>query len=63
MWGEWNGLQALILNDCPYAYYIHFFVHHLQFELVGAAKEVVHINRFFTKLILVIVLYASVMSY
>ena len=21
--GEWNELQALILNDCPYAYYIH----------------------------------------
>jgi hypothetical protein len=23
MRGEWNGLKALILGDCPYAYYIH----------------------------------------
>ena len=23
MRGEWNGLKALILNECPYAYYIH----------------------------------------
>ena len=25
--GEWNGLQALILKDCPYAYYIHCLAH------------------------------------
>ncbi|XP_065615886.1 uncharacterized protein LOC112008393 [Quercus suber] len=54
MRGEWNGLQALILNDCPYAYYIHCFAHRLQLALVGASKAVVHFNRFFTKLILVI---------
>ena len=52
--GEWNGLQALILNDCPYAYYIHCFAHRLQLALVGASKAVVPLNRFFTKLILVI---------
>jgi hypothetical protein len=23
MQGGWNGLQALVSNDCPYAYYIH----------------------------------------
>ncbi|KAK4602034.1 hypothetical protein RGQ29_011206 [Quercus rubra] len=44
MQGEWNGLQTLILNDYPYAYYIH----------LGASKAVVPLNRFFTKLILVI---------
>ena len=54
MRGEWNGLQTLILNDCPYAYYIHCFAHHLQLALVGASKAVVPLNRFFTKLILVI---------
>ena len=54
MRGEWNGLQALILNDCPYAYYIHYFAHHLQLTLVGASKAVIPLNRFFTKLILVI---------
>ncbi|KAK8310192.1 hypothetical protein V6Z11_D02G170000 [Gossypium hirsutum] len=24
MQGEWNSLQALFLNDCPYAYYVHY---------------------------------------
>ena len=54
MRGEWNGLQALILNDCPYAYYIHCFAHRLQLALVRASKAVVPLNRFFTKLILII---------
>ena len=54
MRGEWNGLQALILDDCPYAYYIHFFAYRLQLALVGASKAVVPLNRFFNKLILVI---------
>ncbi|KAG6660505.1 hypothetical protein CIPAW_03G111900 [Carya illinoinensis] len=27
MRGEWNGLQALFLKDCPYAYYVHCFAH------------------------------------
>ena len=54
MRGEWNGLQALILNDCPYVYYIHCFAHRLQLALLGASKAVVPFNRFFTKLILVI---------
>ena len=34
MRGMWNGLQALILNDCLYAYYIHCFAHRLQLALV-----------------------------
>ena len=54
MRGEWNGLQALILNDCPYAYDIHCFAHRLQLALVRASKAVVPLSRFFTKLILVI---------
>ncbi|XP_030923129.1 zinc finger MYM-type protein 1-like [Quercus lobata] len=27
MRGEWNGLQALFLKDCPYAYYVHCMAH------------------------------------
>ena len=27
MRGEWNGLQALISTECPYAYYVHCFAH------------------------------------
>ncbi|XP_062085335.1 uncharacterized protein LOC133791421 [Humulus lupulus] len=39
MRGEWNGLQALICNECPYAYYIHCLDHHLQLALVAASQE------------------------
>ncbi|XP_050268036.1 uncharacterized protein LOC126712657 [Quercus robur] len=52
--GMWNGLQALILNDCPYAYYIHYFAHRLQLALVKASKQVVPINHFFLTLLFLI---------
>ena len=54
MQGMWNGLQALILNDCSYAYYIHSFAHCLQLALVKSSKQVVPISEFFLKLLLVI---------
>ncbi|XP_050290373.1 uncharacterized protein LOC126728619 [Quercus robur] len=54
MRGMWNGLQALILNDCPYAYYIHCFAHHLQLALVKASKQVVPISHFFLTLLFLI---------
>ncbi|XP_021830276.1 zinc finger MYM-type protein 1-like [Prunus avium] len=50
MRGEWSGLQALFLKDCPYAYYIHCFAHRLQLALNGAAKEVGLVWRFFSML-------------
>ncbi|XP_016162244.1 zinc finger MYM-type protein 1-like [Arachis ipaensis] len=39
MRGEWNGLQALFLKDCPFTYYIHCLAHRLQLALVSVAKE------------------------
>ncbi|XP_075521373.1 uncharacterized protein LOC142554594 [Primulina tabacum] len=39
MRGAWNGLQALFLKDCPYAYYVHCFAHRLQLTLISAAKD------------------------
>jgi hypothetical protein len=39
MRGEWNGLQALFLRECPYAYYVHCFAHKLQLALVAASRE------------------------
>lgn len=54
MQGMWNRLQALILNDCSYAYYIHSFAHCLQLALVKSSKQVVPISGFFLKLLLVI---------
>jgi hypothetical protein len=50
MRGRWNGLQALVSNGCPYAYYIHCFAHRLQLALVVAPKEVIHVHHFFTNL-------------
>ncbi|KAH1031245.1 hypothetical protein J1N35_043419 [Gossypium stocksii] len=50
MWGEWNGLQALFLNDCPYAYYVHCLAHQLQLALVAASREVIPIHIFFSYL-------------
>ena len=44
----------MISNDCPYTYYIHYFVHRLQLALVAASKEVISIHQFFTNLNLVV---------
>ncbi|KAG6680599.1 hypothetical protein I3842_13G050200 [Carya illinoinensis] len=50
MRGEWNGLQALFLKDCPYVYYVHCFAHRLQLALVAASREVVSVHEFFSNL-------------
>jgi len=47
MKGELNGLQALFLRECPYAYYVHCYAHRLQLALVAAAKDVVPVTQFF----------------
>ncbi|KAL5769062.1 hypothetical protein ACOSQ2_015845 [Xanthoceras sorbifolium] len=54
MRGQWNGLQALFLKDCPYAYYIHCFAHRLQLALVAVSKEVREVWLFFSKLSFVV---------
>ncbi|XP_020967615.1 zinc finger MYM-type protein 1-like [Arachis ipaensis] len=54
MRGEWNGLQALFMKDCPFAYYIHCLAHRLQLALVFAAKEVCYVHQFFSKLTLIV---------
>ena len=50
MRGEWNGLQALVSSECPYAYYIHCLAHWLQLALVAAAREVISVHQFFSQL-------------
>ncbi|PRQ51924.1 putative HAT dimerization domain, ribonuclease H-like domain-containing protein [Rosa chinensis] len=54
MRGEWKGLQALFLNDCPYTYYVHCFAHRLQLALVAASREVIPVHNFFSHLSFVI---------
>ncbi|XP_076947317.1 uncharacterized protein LOC143619221 [Bidens hawaiensis] len=51
---EWNGLQALVIKDCPYAYYVYCFAHRLQLALVAASKEIIPINQFFNNLVSII---------
>ncbi|XP_061358437.1 uncharacterized protein LOC133302645 [Gastrolobium bilobum] len=51
---EWNGLQALFLKDCPYAYYIQYPAHRFQLALIAAAREVSSVHHFFTKLELIV---------
>ncbi|KDO42404.1 hypothetical protein CISIN_1g045230mg, partial [Citrus sinensis] len=46
MAGEWNGLQSLFLNDCPYVYYLHCFAHRLQLVLVAISKKLSSIINF-----------------
>ncbi|XP_076909354.1 uncharacterized protein LOC143566572 [Bidens hawaiensis] len=38
---EWNGLQALVHKDSPYASFVHCFAHRLQLTLVASSREVV----------------------
>ncbi|XP_071939244.1 uncharacterized protein [Coffea arabica] len=52
--GEWNGLQALICHECPYAYYVHCLAHRLQLALVAASKEVASVHQFFSNLVFII---------
>ncbi|GMI77977.1 hypothetical protein like AT1G19260 [Hibiscus trionum] len=54
MRGEWKGLQALFLNDCPSAYYVHCFAHRLQLALVAASREVHSVHEFFNNLSFII---------
>ncbi|XP_066357925.1 uncharacterized protein [Miscanthus floridulus] len=54
MKGELNGLQALFLRECPYAYYVHCYAHRLQLALVAAAKDVVPVTQFFQHLLFIV---------
>ncbi|XP_042003687.1 zinc finger MYM-type protein 1-like [Salvia splendens] len=40
MRGEFNGLKSLILQENPYAMYIHCFSHQLQLIIVAVAKGI-----------------------
>ncbi|KAJ9174848.1 hypothetical protein P3X46_013449 [Hevea brasiliensis] len=53
MRGEWSGLLALFLSECPYAYYIHCFPHRLHLALVATSREVISGHQFFSKLTLI----------
>ncbi|PKU84610.1 hypothetical protein MA16_Dca015469 [Dendrobium catenatum] len=39
MRGEFHGLKALILNDNPQVFYVHYFAHQLQLCLIVVTKN------------------------
>ncbi|KAL6556405.1 hypothetical protein OROGR_005693 [Orobanche gracilis] len=54
MRGQFKGLQALILRDCKYAYYVHCLAHRLQLALMAASQGVIALHKFFTQLSFVV---------
>ena len=38
MRGEFNGLQKLVRDEAPYAFYVHCFAHHLKLVVVTVAQ-------------------------
>ncbi|CAN1185612.1 hypothetical protein LINPERHAP2_LOCUS37655 [Linum perenne] len=45
--GELNGLKTFILEESPFAYYIHYFAHRLQLALVVVAQNHDDVKVFF----------------
>ena len=54
MRGEFNGLQRLVLDENPYAFYIHCFAHQLQLVVVSVAKCCSSVTDFFNYTTLIV---------
>ena len=48
MKGQFNGQKTLILNENPFAFYIHCFAHQLQLVVVFVARSILVVNDFFS---------------
>ena len=54
MRGQFRGLQRLILDENPYALYIHCFAHQLQLVVVAVAKCCSSVMDFFKRITLIV---------
>jgi hypothetical protein len=54
MRGEFNGLQKLIRDESPYAFYIHCFAHQLQLVVVTVASSSRSVSDFFNQIPLIV---------
>ncbi|XP_058783665.1 uncharacterized protein LOC131658382 [Vicia villosa] len=54
MRGEFNGLQRKILDENPYAFYVHCYAHRLQFVVVSVASSCSSIHDFFEYISLIV---------
>ncbi|XP_057428396.1 uncharacterized protein LOC130721834 [Lotus japonicus] len=54
MRGEYNGLQRKILDENPYAFYVHCYAHRLQLVVVSVASSCSSIHDFFEYISLIV---------
>ncbi|XP_042420176.1 zinc finger MYM-type protein 1-like [Zingiber officinale] len=54
MRGEFNGLKSLILQENPYASYIHCFSHQLQLVIIAVAKSNLNASDFFNYVTMIV---------
>ncbi|KAH7681808.1 Ribonuclease H-like protein [Dioscorea alata] len=54
MKGQFNGLKALILNENPFAFYVHCFAHQLQLVVVSVARSILAISDFFSYVTMIV---------
>ncbi|XP_058727141.1 uncharacterized protein LOC131598572 [Vicia villosa] len=54
MRGEFNGLQRKILDENPYAFYVHCYAHRLQLVVVSIASSCSSIHDFFEYISLIV---------
>ncbi|XP_058763823.1 uncharacterized protein LOC131637258 [Vicia villosa] len=54
MRGEFNGLQRKILDEIPYAFYVHCYAHRLQLVVVSVASSCSSIHDFFEYISLIV---------
>ncbi|KAH7665581.1 Ribonuclease H-like protein [Dioscorea alata] len=49
-----NGLKTLILNENPFAFYVHCFAHQLQLVVVSVARSILAISDFFSYVTMIV---------
>ena len=54
MRGEFNGLQKKIIDENPYAFYVHCYAHRLQLVVVSVASSCSSIHDFFEYISLIV---------
>jgi hypothetical protein len=54
MRGEFNGVQKLICDENPYAFYVHCFAHQLQLVVVAVSTSSAYIADFFNYISLIV---------
>ncbi|XP_058746988.1 uncharacterized protein LOC131619973 [Vicia villosa] len=54
MRGDFNGLQRKILDENPYAFYVHYYAHRLQLVVVSVASSCSSIHDFFEYISLIV---------